>query len=195
MVLGLGLGEKPRLGRLANGDLVVDDFQKAALKRLEKGLGAAGYTVDNGESLGTLVNFWVYSCSAHGGNVKQRVSFQLALDSYRAVVDGKEDLCRALDEEEDDLLCELLLKYENDRKSVTELEAQITSMLLIRFAVSSELIDKYDMNSGTHLIIVNVANDNVMKLSGFAILEHPGILTNQEITESVEYFLERVDLS
>ncbi|MNP83602.1 hypothetical protein D3C76_1825920 [compost metagenome] len=51
------------------------------------------------------------------------------------------------------------------------------------------------MNSGTHLIIVNVANGNVMKLSGFAILEHPGILTNQEITESVEYFLERVDLS
>lgn len=78
---------------------------------------------------------------------------------------------------------------------MTELEAQITSMLLIRFAVSSELIDKYDMNSGTHLIIVNVANGNVMKLSGFAILEHPGILTNQEITESVEYFLERVDLS
>lgn len=173
----------------------MNDFQKTALKRLVKGLGANGYTVENGESLGTLVNIWAYSCSAHGGKVKQRASFQLTLDSYRAVVEVNGELCRALDDEEDQLLCGLLLKYDNDRKSVTEQEAQITSMLLIRFAVSSELIDKYDMNSGMHLIIVDTSNGNVMKLAGFAVVDHPEILTNQEIIEAVEYFLGQTDLT
>lgn len=173
----------------------MNDIQKAALKRLEKSLGAAGYALESGESVGALVRIWVYSCAVRGGNMRQRASFQLSIDAFRAIDQRKDALCKPLDEEEDGLLGALLLKYDTDRSSVTEHEAQITSMLLTRFVVSNGSIEVSDVNAGTHLIVVDSVSGDFMKMSGFGILEHKEILTNDEVSEAVEYFLEQVDLS
>nr|WP_322941777.1 hypothetical protein [Pseudomonas sp. s4] len=173
----------------------MDGIQKSAFQRLEKSLGAAGFALENGGPAGFPVRIWVYSCAVSGGNVRQRASFQLSIDAFRAIDQRKDEVYLPLNEDEDSLLGALLLKYDDDTSSITEQEAQVVSLLLTRFVVSNGSIKIDDVNAGVHLIVVDSASGDFMKMSGFGIVGHRDILTSDELTESVEYFLQQVDLS
>ncbi|WPC03482.1 hypothetical protein SBP02_11870 [Pseudomonas benzenivorans] len=172
----------------------MNDLQKAAMKRLEKGLNVAGYTIDTSKATGTLVPVWLYSCSIRGEFIKQRASFQLTLDSFRSIVEREDVLTKDLGDEEYESLQMFFAMYDKERSSVTEEIAQAASLFLTRFAVSQELyeIDSgYDMNAGLHFIVVDeVTEDGYLGISGFAVAEHPQILTNDEVIEAVEYYVE-----
>lgn len=172
----------------------MNDIQKAAVKRLEKKLGASGYTLDAGQAPGPMAGIWLYSCNVSGQKIKQRASFQLTFDTYREVLNRNEHLFSALNEDEQNLLHALYFQYDRNAGSVSAEEKQVLSFLLIKFALSSDLNHGHEISAGMHFIILDITNNGGFGLCGFAVADHPGILTNDEVVESVEFFIEQVNL-
>ncbi len=171
----------------------MNDIQKAIAKRLEKKIEDSGYVLDAGQALGAMSEIWLYSCNAAGKKIKQRASFQLTFDAYRAITERSEHLYCELEEDEQMLLHSLYSKYDNDGNSVSAEEKQLLSFLLLKFALSNKLNHDHEIAPGMHFIVVDIPNDSGFGLCGFAVADHPCILTNDEVVEAVEFFVEQVN--
>lgn len=167
----------------------MNDIQKAALKRLEKSLNAAGYSVDQSKPVGNLAKIWVYSAGFKAGKVNQRATFQVAAETYKEMFERKGVFASEISEYDLESLQYFYAAYDDKSEKVSDEIAHATSFILMRFILSQEvwnLVHEYDTSTGLHLVVVDQEQDDGYTSFGvFAIADHAQILTPAEIEEAV----------
>ncbi|WP_374415280.1 hypothetical protein [Ectopseudomonas oleovorans] len=174
----------------------MNDIKRAAAKRLDKKLRLSGYFLEPGQDSVPMSEIWLYSCNVKDKKIRQRASFQLTYDAYRDILHGSNEVIyHPLDDDEYDLLSSLYYRYDNESDSLDQAEKQITSLLMLRLALSDSIFKSEDpIKPGTHFIILDIVNDGGLGLCRFSVVDHPGILTNDEVLEATEIFLDRANL-
>lgn len=167
----------------------MDDIQKAALKRLEKGLNAAGYSVDQTKPAGNLAKIWIYGAGFKGGKVNQRATFHVAAETYKEMFERKGVFASELSEYDFESLQMFYAAYEDKSQKVSDEIAHATSFLLMRLILSQavwNLVHEYDTSTGLHLVVVDHdRDDGYTRFGVFAIADHAQILTPVEIEDAV----------
>lgn len=163
---------------------------------MDKKLRSAGYFLEPGQAPGPMSDIWLYSCKLEGKSVKHRARFELTFDMYRDILNVKHsELYQQLNKDDSDLLGTLYYRYDNERESLDPTEKQGLSLLLLQFALANKLNHTHEIKPGMHFIILDIPSDDGYGLCGFAVVDHPGILTNEEVLEATEIFLDRANIT
>lgn len=171
----------------------MNDIQKAALKRLEKSLNIAGYSVDQSKPVGNLAKIWIYGVGFKGGRVNQRATFQVAHETYKEMVERKGVFASKLSDYDFESLQYFYAAYDDKSQKVSDEIVHATSFLLMQFIVSHgvwDLVHEYETSTGLHLVVVdNEDESGHAEFSVFAIADHAQILTAVELDEAVVNYL------
>ena len=167
----------------------MNDIQKAALKRLEKSLNVAGYSVDQSNPVGNLAKVWIYGVGFKSGIVNQRATFQIADETYRDMFERKGVFATKPSDYDFESLQYFYAAHDDKSQKVSHEIAHATSFILMKFIVSHgvwNLVHEYDTSAGLHLVVVdNEDESGYAEFSVFAIADHAQILTAAEIEEAV----------
>ncbi len=182
----------PGLGWLMYGVFGVNDIKRAAAKRLDKKLRLSGYFLEPGQDSVPMSEVWLYSCNVKDKQVRQRASFQLTFNVYKDVLNKSEYLYTPLDEDEQYLLSDLYQRYDNDAKSVSAVDKQILSLLLLRISLSLKFNYDEEIVNGTHFVVLDVTQGQGpgFMVCGYAMTGLHYIAPNDELIQTTVDFLD-----